>query len=126
MKVKKAMSLTGFLTLMVVILLGLPYTTLGTQAAEGQVVYDDALATGWEDWSYNDITVDYDNTGPVYVGSRSSAVTYNGAWSAVPRKKTSGLEGFKFWNYLNVRFSQRPQWRPGSSGCTGHLWPRGT
>src|SRR5687767_612801 len=46
-------------------------------------VYADALASGWQDWSYNSITHDYANSSPVHAGSASIAVTYSGGWSGL-------------------------------------------
>jgi len=43
-------------------------------------IYDDARVTGWGDWSYNDITVDYANTEPVHTGSNSIAITFHDSW----------------------------------------------
>ena len=50
-------------------------------AVEDLVVYDDALASGWQDWSYNGRTIDLAEVVPVYSGSHSIAVTYTGGWS---------------------------------------------
>ncbi len=38
------------------------------------VVYDDALASGWQDWSY-DATINFDNASPVHSGAKSIAAT---------------------------------------------------
>ncbi|MEZ4716074.1 MAG: hypothetical protein R2851_08295 [Caldilineaceae bacterium] len=43
-------------------------------------VYADALAPGWEDWSW-DSAVDLANAAPVYSGAASIAVTYEAAWA---------------------------------------------
>ncbi|MCB0158698.1 MAG: hypothetical protein KDD83_11255 [Caldilineaceae bacterium] len=43
-------------------------------------VYADALAPGWEDWSW-DSAVDVANAAPVYSGAASIAVTYDAAWA---------------------------------------------
>lgn len=46
------------------------------------IIYDDALATGWDDWSW-DTTRDFANTNPVYDGSYSLATTYTAAWGGL-------------------------------------------
>ncbi|KAB8145969.1 hypothetical protein F8S13_02510 [Chloroflexia bacterium SDU3-3] len=52
------------------------------RAAGSVVLYDEALASGWENWSWG-TTTDYANTAPVHSGSASLAVTYTGEWSAL-------------------------------------------
>ena len=44
------------------------------------LIYDEALATNWADWSW-DTTRDFANTTPVLSGSRSIAVAYNASWA---------------------------------------------
>lgn len=46
-------------------------------------IYNDALTAGWQDWSYNDASVDYTNTTPVLSGTHSIAVTYTSGWSGL-------------------------------------------
>jgi hypothetical protein len=65
------------------------------------LIYDDALVNGWEDWSWDPITVNVNNTNPVR-GSRSLAVTYTGGWGAVqlghqPTLDLSGYDTLRFW-----------------------------
>jgi hypothetical protein len=92
----------GLLSL-VVILISLPYPVQNIQAAEGLVVYDDALVSGWQDWSYNSITVDYGDTSTVYTGTHSTAVTYDGGWSGLQvgyhgaYLDVSAYDTFRFW-----------------------------
>ncbi len=50
-------------------------------AIDDLVVYDDALASGWGDWSYSGVTVNDAGADPVYAGTRAIAVTYTGGWS---------------------------------------------
>jgi hypothetical protein len=93
----------GLLFLVVVVLLSLPYTVQNIQAAEGLVVYDDVLVSGWQDWSYNSITVDYGDTSTVYTGTHSIAVTYDGGWSGLQvgyhsaYLDVSAYDTFRFW-----------------------------
>jgi hypothetical protein len=45
-----------------------------------QIIYDDALASGWENWSWAQVNLA--NTAPVHSGTYSIAVTY-GAWQGL-------------------------------------------
>lgn len=47
-----------------------------------RVVYDDSLAPGWSNWSWN-TTVNFNNNSPVYSGSKSIAATLNEAWAGL-------------------------------------------
>lgn len=44
------------------------------------IVYDDVLAPGWDNWSY-DSTVDLANPAPVLSGLASIAVTFNAPYA---------------------------------------------
>lgn len=61
------------LLLMTLLLLALP---AGQLRAASQVIYADALATGWDNWSW--AAVDLQATAQSYAGSNSIAVTYDG------------------------------------------------
>ena len=72
-------------------------TIAATNAAPvraGVVVYDDTLASGWQDWSWGGVTRDFSGPAPVRAGSSSIAVTYSGGWS--------GLQ-LGYWQRLDVR-----------------------
>jgi RHS repeat-associated protein len=45
-------------------------------------VYADALASGWNDWSW-DSTRNFSNTTPVYAGTNSISVAYTAAWGGL-------------------------------------------
>jgi hypothetical protein len=65
------------------------------------VVYDEALASGWANWSW-DATVNLNNVSPAHGGTRSIAVTYTGAWGALylhadPAVSTGGYETLRFF-----------------------------
>jgi len=67
------------------------------------IVYGDALATGWENWSWN-TTVDFANTSPVQSGTRSIALTYNAGWAGLSLRAPSPVNpvsysGVSFWVY---------------------------
>lgn len=48
----------------------------------GLLIYDDALKTGWADWSWSS-TRNFINTSPVKVGSRSLALHYTANWGGL-------------------------------------------
>jgi hypothetical protein len=43
-------------------------------------IYTDALDAEWQQWPWNDVTVDYANTSPVHTGTYSLAVTFTEGW----------------------------------------------
>jgi len=73
-----------------------------SQAAD-TVIYDDALLTGWAASTYNDATVNITNTDPVYQGTHSIAVTYDGGWAGVwlanwdSSLDVSAYDTLRFW-----------------------------
>jgi hypothetical protein len=65
------------------------------------VIYNDALATGWANWSWA-ATINLNNASPVHGGTHSIAVTYTGAWGALylhadPAVSTGGYETLRFF-----------------------------
>jgi hypothetical protein len=65
-------------------------------------IFGDALASGWQDWSWDPLTRNLAATTPVYRGSRSIAVTYTGGWSGFQLGRTSplnltGYDVLRFW-----------------------------
>lgn len=67
------------------------------------VIYDDNLAAGWHDWSW-DSTVNLANGAPVHGGTASTAVTYNAAWAAFSLRTATPLNAAEysaihFWVY---------------------------
>lgn len=48
----------------------------------GLMIYDDNLASGWQDWSWS-TTRDFANPSPAYAGSHSLAVTYTAGWAGL-------------------------------------------
>jgi len=73
------------------------------RAAADLAVYTDALASGWQDWSYNGAARNYANASPVHGGSASIAVTYTGGWSGLQlgyhgaTLDVSAYDTFCFW-----------------------------
>lgn len=65
-------------------------------------IYDEALANGWEDWSWNPITRNLNSSTPVHGGSHSIAVTFTGGWGGLqfghqPALDLSGYDTLRFW-----------------------------
>jgi len=63
------------LSLLVVIFLG-----VGSGLRADQIIYDDALENGWQNWGW--ATINYANTSPVHSGSDSISVTMS-AWQGL-------------------------------------------
>ncbi len=65
-----------------------------------QVIYADALSTGWGNWSWVSPPVNLQATAPVHTGTRSIAVTF-GAWDGLylhyPELSTIGLTYLRFF-----------------------------
>ena len=63
-------------------------------------VYDNALAPGWDNWSWN-TSVDFSNNNPVHSGTNSMAVTYNIAWAGLYLHANAldlgGYDTLRFW-----------------------------
>jgi hypothetical protein len=101
----------GLLSLVTVALLCLPYTIQNIQAAEGLVVYEDALEPGWQDWGSWGTTRDYANGSPVYAGSASIAATYTAAWGGLyvhaDSIDLSGYDTLRFWLHGGSSGGQR-------------------
>jgi len=72
------------------------------------MIYDDALASGWDDWSWN-ATIDLAGTSPVKVGTHAVNATM-GAWGAFSPAMSSG--SIDTWGYGAVTF-----WAHGGTGA---------
>ena len=64
-------------------------------------IYDDALATGWGDWSWN-VTDNLNNPAPIYGGSKSIAVTFTQGWDGFKLGRSAalslaGYDTLRFW-----------------------------
>ena len=55
-----------------------------------KVVYDDARTAGWDNWSWGSI-VNFASTSPVFMGTKSIAVTDTAAWGALYMHHASGV-----------------------------------
>jgi hypothetical protein len=94
--------------------LGLRYlpTALASTAAD-HLLYADALANGWEDWSWDSTTAG-DATAPVHNGSHAYAVTYDVAWAAFYLRantafNTTGYTHLRFWIHGGTNGGQQLQ-----------------
>ena len=67
--------------------------TVPAPAHANMVIFDDALAAGWQDWSWGGITRDFNHAAPVHAGTAAIAVTFTAGWS-----------GFQlgYWQALDV------------------------
>ncbi len=70
-----------------------------SRVAAAQIVYDDALENGWQNWGW--ATLDYTNTSPVHSGSDSISVTISTAWAGLqiyhPDMDDSPYGSISFW-----------------------------
>ncbi len=74
--------------------------TFRSNIASELYIYDDGLASGWQDWSWNG-TIDLSGTAPVHNGSNSINITLNG-WGGFSPKYTSGT--LDTYGYRAIRF----------------------
>jgi len=69
-------------------------------AQSSSTIYADALASGWQDWSYN-ATRNFANTAPVHSGSHSISVAITGAWGGIQlyhaEMTNVGYASISFW-----------------------------
>ncbi|MCC7362136.1 MAG: hypothetical protein IT317_21810 [Anaerolineales bacterium] len=77
-------------------------TTAPALAAAGHTLYADALAGGWNDWSWDPITRDLTAAAPVHSGAHAIAVTYTGGWGglklAYPAElNAAAYDTLRFW-----------------------------
>ena len=77
-----------------------PVLTYPALAAADSPIYTDALAGGWQDWSW-DTTHNFDNSQPVHSGSASIAVTYTAAWGGLYLHTDTALPAS---DYTAIRF----------------------
>jgi hypothetical protein len=109
MKVKW-ITLIALLVLSGTLLAGLPSPAQGIRAAVDLPVYTDALASGWQNWSWN-TTVNLSNAVPVYSGTASIAATYNSAWGGLYLHANSAdisiYDTLQFWLHGGSAGGQR-------------------
>ncbi len=91
------------LTLVAAVLVAIGPAHLFVQAASNYPVYNDALARGWHNWSYQS-TVNLANTAPVAAGTRSIAWTPNSGWATLYFRAGTP---FRLGGYSALRFAMR-------------------
>lgn len=64
------------------------------------LIYDETLATGWENWSW-DTLVQFNNPNPVHNGNSSISVSYQQGWGGLYLAYPQTLSGS---DYLSIRF----------------------
>ena len=73
------------------------FFTLAARA--DQIIYDDALENGWQNWGW--ATLNYTNTSPVHSGTYSISVTITNAWAGIqlyhPDMDASPYSSISFW-----------------------------
>lgn len=65
---------------------------LVTCARADVVLYDDALKSGFQDWSWGSETHDLSSTSAVHAGTKAVAETYTGGWSGLQFGNASGVD----------------------------------
>ena len=95
--------------LLVALLLGLAVGAGRIRAATDLAVYDDALASGWSNWSWN-TTVSFTSTTAVHSGSQSISARYTTGWAGLYLHADSAISTA---TYTSLRF-----WINGGSGGT--------
>jgi hypothetical protein len=73
---------------------------LPSPQASDLIIYQDALSSGWENWSW-DTTVTFSNTTPVHSGSASIAITYTNGWGGFYLAYPQALAGY---DYISIHF----------------------
>lgn len=106
----RQITLMAFLVVVSGVLVSLPNSTRLTGAAADLPVYTDALASGWQDWSW-DTTVDRSNATPVHSGTASIAATYTAAWGGLYLHANSldisAYDTLRFWLHGGTAGGQR-------------------
>ncbi|RLT41928.1 MAG: hypothetical protein DWI57_06265 [Chloroflexi bacterium] len=96
--------LIGLILSAAILYLSLPRPDASAAAtATDLIIYDDALADGWQNWSWN-TTVDLAATAVVYTGNRSLSARYNAAWAGLSLHApaviaTADYTAIAFWLY---------------------------
>jgi hypothetical protein len=84
--------------------------TVSVHAAADQVVFDDALQSGWQDWSW--AAVDFNQAGTVHGGTKAVAVTagaWEGLYLAHDPMDSGGYTNLAFWIHGGSSGGQRLQ-----------------
>lgn len=105
------MALATLLSVCLSFLYNLPSKPTFAASTTDRSIFADALASGWEDWSW-DATTAGDNATPVHSGTHSYAVTYSAAWGGfylhvTPALSTAGYTHLRFFIHGGVLGGQR-------------------
>jgi hypothetical protein len=65
---------------------------VASPASADIVVYGDAVAAGWQDWSWGGVTRDFAQLSPVHAGSAAIGITYTGGWSGLQLGNPTALD----------------------------------
>lgn len=74
--------------------------TAGGARADDLIVYDDALAADWSNWSWS-TTLDFAASYPVHDGAASMSAAYNSGWAGVYLHSSTTIES---WQYAGLSF----------------------
>lgn len=85
------------------------------------LVYADAIASGWEDWSWGGVERVFTNTAPIYSGGASIAVTYTEGWSGLKISRfdpvdLSAYDTLRFWVHGGASGGQQIEVEVGNGG----------
>jgi len=89
-----------------------PTSAPAVRAAADRAIYGDALAAGWQNWSWN-TGVNFAAASPVHAGSHAIAVTYQQAWAGFYLHLDGGVDAGA---YTHLRF-----WIHGGAGGSRQL-----
>lgn len=88
----------------IIVLLALfliPIFSLAAQPTANLIIYDDALAANWQDWSWG-TAVSFNTSTPVHTGSDAMSVTHTAAWTGLSLQSstaysTTDYDAVSFW-----------------------------
>ncbi len=101
MNLRRALSI--FLSAALLLALARAARPSPARAAADLPVYTDALASGWQDWSW-DASPNFSATAPVHSGTHAIAVDFDAAWAGLSLRAPSplaanGYTALDFWAY---------------------------
>ena len=88
-------------TMIVLALFLIPILSLAAQPTANLIIYDDALAANWQNWSW-DTAVAFNASSPVHAGSNAMSVTHTAAWAGLSLQSstpfsTADYNAVTFW-----------------------------
>ncbi|MCB8948950.1 MAG: glycoside hydrolase family 44 protein [Ardenticatenaceae bacterium] len=88
-------------TTIVLALFLIPILSLAAQPTANLIIYDDALAANWQNWSW-DTAVAFNASSPVHAGSNAMSVTHTAAWAGLSLQSntsfsTADYNAVTFW-----------------------------